>query len=67
MRNKIEPRAVLGAMPATIRIIVLDNRWLFLDNVRPGAAAGHRGAEEYIDYQHDEEQNAKSYCQPQQP
>ena len=54
-------------MPATIRIVVLDNRWLLLDNVRSGAAAGHRRAEEYIDYQHDEEQNAKSHRQPQQP
>lgn len=54
-------------MPATIRIVVLDNRWLLLDNVRSGAAAGHRRAEEYIDYQHDEKQNAKSHRQPQQP
>lgn len=54
-------------MPATIRIVVLDNRWLLLDNVRSGTAAGHRRAEEYIDYQHDEKQNAKSHRQPQQP
>lgn len=59
-----KPRAVLGSVPATIRIVVLDNRWLLLDNVRPGAAAGHRRAEEYIDYQHDEEQDAESYRQP---
>lgn len=54
-------------MPATIRIVVFDDRRLLLDNVGPGAAAGHRRAKEYVDYEHDEEQNAESYCQPEQP
>lgn len=66
-KNKIEPRAVLRAVPATIRIVIFDDGWFLLDGIGPGATAGHRGTEEYVDNEHDEEQNAKNHGQPEQP
>lgn len=49
------PRPVLRTVPAAVRIVILDDRRLFLDNVGPSTAAGHRRAQEYIDNEHDEE------------
>lgn len=37
-------------MPAAVGVIVLYDRRFLLDDVCPGAAAGHRRAEEYVDY-----------------
>lgn len=54
-------------MPRPIRIIIFNNTRLLLDNLSPGASARHSRTQEDVDDQHDEEEDAQSDGQPQQP
>ena len=67
MRSRVKPRAVLRAVPAAVWIVVLDDRGLLLDDLGARAAARHRRAEEDVDDEHDQQENAESYRQPEQP
>lgn len=54
-------------MPAPVRIVVLYDAGLFLDNLGPRARASHGRAQEYVDDEHEEEEDPQGDGQPQQP
>ena len=70
MYRKIVPGSVLASVPAScVRIELLDHG-LVLVGVReicPCAGAGHRGAEEHVDNQHEEEEDPEHDAQIQEP
>ena len=43
--------------------VVVVNARLLLDDLGPGAAAGHGAAQEHVDQQHNPKQNSEGYCQ----
>lgn len=61
------PGSVLRTVPAAVRVVVLDNAGLLLDDVGARARACHRRAQEHVDDEHDEEHEAERYAQVQQP
>lgn len=65
--SRVKPRAVLGAVPAAIGVVVLDDRGLLLDYLGARAAARHRRAEEHVDYEHNQEEDGQGYGQPEEP
>jgi len=50
-----------------VRIELFNNGRFLLDDVRPGAGAGHGGAEKDVDDQHDEEEDAERHAEVQHP
>ena len=46
----------------SVDVIIVDTR-LLLNDLGPGAAAGHGAAQEHVDQQHDPKQNSEGYCQ----
>lgn len=54
-------------MPRPIRIIILNDTRLLLNNLRACTCARHRRAQENINNQHDQEEYAEGDGQPQQP
>lgn len=54
-------------MPGAIRVIVLDDARVLLDDLGACTAAGHGRAEEDVDDEHDEEHDAERDAQPEQP
>ena len=68
-----EPAAVLAAWPWSVGVIVLHGvhagrlvLGLHLD-LGPREGAGHGGAEEDVDTEHDQEQHPEHHAEPQQP
>ena len=53
------PGPVLGSVPRAVRIVFFDDGRLFLDDFRFGTGAGHCGAEEDVDDEHNEEKHSK--------
>jgi len=54
-------------VPAPVGVVVLDDAGLLLDDLGARARARHRGAQEDVDDEHDEEEHPESDAQPQQP
>lgn len=54
-------------MPGPVRVVVLDDARFLLDYFCPGARARHRRAQEDVDDEHDEEEDAQSDGEPKQP
>jgi len=50
-------------VPAAVRVVVLDDARLLLDDVGAGARARHRRAQEHVDDEHDEEHEPERYAQ----
>lgn len=61
------PRTVLRTVPGSIGIVLFDDRRLLLNDLRLGARAGHRGAQEDVDDQHDQEENSESDAEVKKP
>lgn len=61
------PRTVLATVPRPVRIIILNDARLLLDDLGPGAGARHRRTQEDVDDEHDEEQHSQCNAEPQQP
>lgn len=57
--KRVKPRAVLGAVPAAVGVVVLDDRGVLLDDLGPSATAGHGRAQEDVYDEHYEEQHAQ--------
>lgn len=61
------PGSVLGSVPGAVRIVFFDDGRLFLDDLRLGTGAGHGGAKEDVDDEHNEEEDPKGDAEVQQP
>ncbi len=60
-------RTVLRTVPGSIGIVLFDDRRLLLNDLRLGARAGHSGAQEDVDDQHDQEENSESDAEVKKP
>ena len=59
----VTPRVRVGLVVVlSIDVIIVDTR-LLLNDLGPGAAAGHGAAQEHVDQQHNPKQNSEGYCQ----
>lgn len=54
-------------MPGAIRVILLDDAGLLLDDFGLGTGAGHGRTEEHVDDEHNQEEDAESDAQIEQP
>ena len=59
----VTPGVGVGLVVVLAVDVVVVHARLLLNDLGPGAAAGHGAAQEHVDQQHNPKQNSEGYCQ----